>query len=136
VEIVIFMVSLHTMQVRRSISGLLSSFALFTFRLNSCSTSPADGVGLPQFVSVTFPLPSQDLHLTGINSAAWLHRLLHDRVARSTAGRGRVLFYLWCHFEPFRPPLFGGFFHYPRRRACDFGCLVPIVLKLLNGVRR
>jgi hypothetical protein len=30
VELAIFIVTLHTMQVRRSISGLLSSFALFT----------------------------------------------------------------------------------------------------------
>ena len=63
-EIVIFMVTLHTMQVRRSISGPLSSFALFT-PPQSLLDKPADGVGLPQFVSVTFPLPSQDLHLTG-----------------------------------------------------------------------
>jgi hypothetical protein len=64
VELAIFIVTLHTMQVRRSISGLLSSFALFT-PPQALLDKSAGGIGLPQLASVTFPLPSQDLHLSG-----------------------------------------------------------------------
>ena len=50
-ELAIFIVTLHIMQVRRSISGLLSSFALFTSP-SAQLDQPADGHGLgPQLVA-------------------------------------------------------------------------------------
>jgi hypothetical protein len=52
VELAIFIVTLHIMQVRRSISGLLSSFALITSAFNLRLGQPADGDGLgPQLVA-------------------------------------------------------------------------------------
>jgi hypothetical protein len=104
VEFAIFIVTLHTMQVRRSISGLLSSFALFT-PPQALLDKSADGIGATSVGVRDLSLTVARLAPEWIDFTTWLRRLLHDRVARSITGRADMLFDLRTfHAAPIRSP--------------------------------
>jgi hypothetical protein len=66
-------------------------------KAGSNSSAHADGFGAASGGVRDLPLTVAGLALDGIDSTAWLRRLLHGWVARSIAVGARVLFDLWRH---------------------------------------